>query len=72
MRDGPTDHRRLLAVIATTTLACACGDAPRTPPPAKGTAPSPVDATEAWRAKHAADYRRDWASIAGLHPTTLP
>ena len=23
---------------------------------------------EQWRAKHEDDYRRDWASIAGLHP----
>ena len=24
--------------------------------------------TEKWRAKHEVDYRRDWVSIAGLHP----
>ena len=24
--------------------------------------------TEKWRAKHDADYRRDWVSIAGMHP----
>ena len=24
--------------------------------------------TEKWRAKHETDYRRDWVSIAGLHP----
>ena len=23
--------------------------------------------TEAWRAKHEADYRREWVTIAGLH-----
>ena len=23
--------------------------------------------SEAWRAKHEADYRRDWVTIAGLH-----
>ena len=27
-----------------------------------------VQVTEKWRAKHEADYRRDWVSIAGLHP----
>ena len=27
---------------------------------------SPVVVTEKWRAKHEADYRREWASIAGL------
>ena len=26
-----------------------------------------VKGVEAWRAKHEADYRRDWATIAGLH-----
>jgi uncharacterized protein (DUF1684 family) len=26
-----------------------------------------VESVEAWRAKHEADYRRDWATIAGLH-----
>ena len=31
-------------------------------------AQSPVAITEAWRAKHEADYRRDWVTIAGLHP----
>ena len=29
---------------------------------------SPVQITEAWRLKHETDYRRDWVSIAGLHP----
>jgi uncharacterized protein len=29
---------------------------------------SPVTVTEKWRAKHEADYRRDWATIAGLFP----
>ena len=28
----------------------------------------PVVVTEKWRAKHDADYRRDWVTIAGLHP----
>src|SRR5262245_21427914 len=31
-------------------------------------AESPVTVTEKWRAKHEADYRRDWATIAGLFP----
>jgi uncharacterized protein (DUF1684 family) len=29
--------------------------------------PAHVKKVEAWRAKHEADYRRDWVSIAGLH-----
>ena len=33
-----------------------------------GTAdPAHVKQVQEWRAKHEADYRRDWASIAGLH-----
>ena len=43
-----------------------------TPAPAAST-PAPVTDTptqvaEKWRAKHETDYRRDWVSIAGLHP----
>ena len=38
----------------------------------KGTEQAPpheewVKSVEAWRAKHEADYRRDWATIVGLH-----
>ena len=55
-------HRALLATIAALVIAAGCRDA--APPPAA----SPVHAIEAWRAKHEADYRRDYASIAGLHP----
>src|SRR5437762_14078730 len=29
--------------------------------------PTHVKQVQEWRAKHEADYRRDWASIAGLH-----
>jgi uncharacterized protein len=40
--------------------------------PAEEAAPLPtgeqwVESVNAWRAKHEADYRRDWATIAGLH-----
>ena len=40
--------------------------------PAEQPAPLPsgeewVESVNAWRAKHEADYRRDWATIAGLH-----
>ena len=40
--------------------------------PAEEAAPLPtgeewVKSVNAWRAKHEADYRRDWATIAGLH-----
>lgn len=58
----PSCRRPLLAVVGALAT-CGCGTAP-TPPPAA----SPIPAIEAWRAKHEADYRRDYASIAGLHP----
>jgi uncharacterized protein (DUF1684 family) len=58
----------LLAVVAA---ALAGGSACRREPPAPESPPfDPVahaSAVEAWRAKHDADYRRDWVSISGLH-----
>jgi uncharacterized protein (DUF1684 family) len=59
----PTPRQRLVAVVGALAVACGCGGTPTPPPPA-----SPIPAIEAWRAKHEADYRRDYASIAGLHP----
>ena len=60
-------HRAGLAVaMMAIALAGACGGGP-----AKETAPaveSPVAVTEKWRAKHETDYRREWVTIAGLHP----
>ena len=69
--------RRGLSVLSATTIAmgltAACGGgAPREAqpeaPPAPAAAESPVAVNEKWRAKHEADYRRDWVTIAGLHP----
>ena len=40
-------------------LAAACGDS--------ASVAEAQRETEAWRAKHEADYRRDWSTIAGLH-----
>ena len=55
-------------LLATAALvATACGG-PNGGAAAPASDASPVAAIEAWRAKHEADYRRDWASIAGLHP----
>ena len=47
-------------VVALAALAVAC--AKPTPEPEAA-----VTETEAWRAKHETDYRRDWVTIAGLH-----
>ena len=43
--------RTLLAVAAALTIADAAH----------------VKEVEAWRAKHEADYRRDWVTVSGLH-----
>ena len=55
----------VLAACAVVALA-ACGpDAPAEPPLDVA---AHAAAVEAWRAKHEADYRREWVSVAGLHP----
>lgn len=64
---------RLLVRVLALALLSACGgspkDAPPPPPaPAAAVADTPVQESEKWRAKHDADYRRDWVSIAGLYP----
>ena len=67
--DASTAMRRasLPGAVAAIVIAAAgaCGGAaPQDPPPA---ADAQVKAVEQWRAKHEADYRRDWVTIAGLH-----
>jgi uncharacterized protein len=49
-------------MVAMIGSATACRQAP--PPAPAGHA----EAVEKWRAKHEVDYRRDWVTIAGLHP----
>lgn len=63
----PTRRHRVLTIAGAAALSAACtaGAPPATPP-----AESPIPAIEAWRTKHEADYRRDFASIAGLFPLT--
>ena len=60
-------------VLAATTLVVALvvscgGETPQQAQPAPPAAESPVAINEKWRAKHEADYRREWVPIAGLHP----
>ncbi len=59
-------HRRLRSRL----IACAAcaANLPKEHRPQWRTAESPVAVTEKWRAKHESDYRRDWVTIAGLHP----
>jgi uncharacterized protein len=60
---------RWLAIALIAGAATSCGGGRQTEAPAAPPSEaSIVAATEAWRAKHEVDYRRDWASIAGLHP----
>jgi uncharacterized protein (DUF1684 family) len=62
------DRLHLPTLAAAIVLSAACSsDTPKDAPPASTAPQSPVAAIEAWRAKHEADYRRDWASIAGMH-----
>ena len=60
----------IITTIALTSLSACNSGAPkdRAPAPAAPVADSPTVVTEKWRAKHEADYRRDWVSIAGLSP----
>src|SRR5689334_3484507 len=66
---------RLVPALITASIvatAAACGSPQQAPAPAATPAPTPAETpmqiTEKWRAKHETDYRRDWVSIAGLHP----
>ena len=54
-------------VLALAVLTASCRRAPAPPPPADVPADY-VSQVEQWRAKHEADYRRSYVSIAGLHP----
>ena len=59
--------RSIAAALAV--LTCACTAAPAPPPPAHSYDDQiHIKEVEAWRAKHEADYRREWVTIAGLHP----
>ena len=59
----------LAAVVIALGLTAACGsEPPKEATSAAAAAESPVAVNEKWRAKHEADYRRDWVTIAGLHP----
>ena len=56
-----------LSVALGIALAGGCGRSePAAPPAATPVPDSPTVITEKWRAKHEADYRREWVSIAGL------
>lgn len=59
---GPWAARLMCPVMTClVTAACASGD------PAASDVAAATKETEVWRAMHEASYRRNWASIAGLH-----
>ena len=53
-------------VLAVSLLLAGCSKPAEEPAPLQ-TGAEWVKTVEAWRAKHETDYRRDWATIAGLH-----
>jgi uncharacterized protein (DUF1684 family) len=60
--------RRKISWLGTAIGICALSTACNRGTSSAPQAPeSPDAAVAAWRAKHEADYRRDWVSIAGLH-----
>jgi uncharacterized protein len=63
---------RLITFLFLATVAASCSEPAPQPAPEASTAKAPrapCDSceTEAWRAKHEVDYRRDYVPIAGLH-----
>ncbi len=65
----PNRSSALAATTIAVALAVACGgEPPHQAQPGPPAAESPVALNEKWRAKHETDYRRDWVTIAGLHP----
>jgi uncharacterized protein (DUF1684 family) len=71
-RSSPGRWSLALVIVGAMAMVSACGSpVPKesgAPAGAAATPLSPVEQTQAWRAKHETDYRRDWVSIAGLFP----
>ena len=58
---------RVAPVTTISWLVAACGSTPAEAPSGMETSQSVVASVEKWRAKHEADYRREFVTIAGLH-----
>src|SRR5262245_59323930 len=63
--DRKMNRRDFVIVLAVLLSGCRKAPGPETSHP---TPPDHTAQVEQWRAKHEADYRRDYASIAGLFP----
>ena len=61
----PVRARVLVALVGLAAAAAGCSSNTSTSAPPSDAAA--VTETEAWRAKHETDYRREWVTIAGLH-----
>jgi uncharacterized protein (DUF1684 family) len=55
-----------LGIVMALASQAGCGGTSSSEP--EPVAKTPAEVTVEWRAKHEADYRRDFVSIAGLHP----
>ena len=65
---GLSTHVRILAGVAAVVFAGTAGCRAAAPQdPAQMDVAAATTETEKWRAKHEADYRREWVTIAGLH-----
>jgi hypothetical protein len=60
MESGRMVAASCLAALAALSVAC-------DPVPSEPEIPQIVQEVAAWRARHEADYRREWVTIAGLH-----
>lgn len=60
-------HRAAGALLVLVATMAACGT-PGPPAISPDELAAHVKDVQAWRDKHEVDYRRDWVSIAGLHP----
>ncbi len=60
-------NRASAVFLLVVAITAACGK-PAPPAMTPEDSAAHVKAVQAWRDKHEVDYRRDWVSIAGLHP----
>ena len=65
MRASP--HPLRIVIAAVLVLAAGCAKSTESPRSTETDERAANEAAAKWQAKHEADYRRDWVSIAGLH-----
>ena len=60
----PRNSAAAAAIVVVSLGIAGCSRAPNDAAPSE----SPYETASKWRAKHETDYRREWVTIAGLHP----